>query len=89
MNDADDENILFEVDDRGVAVLQVNRLQARNALNWAAQTKFAALVTAVASDSSLRVLIIRGSGDRAFVAGGDLKELSLHPERTAGEWLTG
>jgi enoyl-CoA hydratase len=87
MNDADDKNILFEVDERGVAVLRVNRLQARNALNWAAQKRFAELVTAVASESSLRVLIISGSGDRAFVAGGDLKELSLHPERAAGERL--
>lgn len=87
MSDAEEENILFQVDDRGVAVLQVNRPQARNALNWAAQKRFADMVTAVASDSSLRVLIISGSGDRAFVSGGDLKELSLHPERGAGERL--
>ena len=87
MRDAHEDVVLFQVEDCGVAVLRVNRPQARNALNWAAQEKFVDLITAVASDSSVRVLIITGSGDRAFVSGGDLKELSQHPDRAAGERL--
>ena len=70
----------------GIATLRVNRPQARNALNWAAQEAFAAAVQTAAADPDLRVLIISGSGS-AFVAGGDLRELHAHPEREAGERL--
>lgn len=71
----------------GIATLRVNRPAARNALNWAAQEQFAAAVAQVGLDTAVRVLIITGTGDKAFVSGGDLKELSQHPERAAGERL--
>ena len=71
----------------GIATLRVNRPAARNALNWAAQEQFAAAVAQVGSDTAVRVLIITGTGDKAFVSGGDLKELSQHPEPEAGARL--
>jgi enoyl-CoA hydratase len=71
----------------GIATLRVNRPGARNALNWAAQEQFAAAVAEVGADTAVRILIITGTGDKAFVSGGDLKELSQHPEREAGERL--
>jgi enoyl-CoA hydratase len=60
----------------GVGVLRVNRPKARNALNWAAQTQFAAIVQALTEGAhpDVHALIITGSGERAFVAGGDVKE---------------
>lgn len=79
--------ILFNVKDQEIAVMQINRPQARNALNWFAQERFAELVKAVMQDSAIRVLIVTGTGRRAFVSGGDLKELAQHPERAAGEKL--
>ena len=87
MGNAKEDIIQFHIDQQGIAVLQVNRPQARNALNWSAQQRFSDLVTAVAMDPMIRVLIITGSGNRAFVSGGDLKELIQHPERAAGERL--
>ncbi len=59
---------------RGVAVLSIDRPQARNAL--ALQT-MAELDQSLASlrTGRVRVLVIRGAGDKAFCAGGDLKEL--------------
>jgi enoyl-CoA hydratase/carnithine racemase len=75
MDYAKGDIIQFHVDRQGIAVLQVNRPQARNALNWSAQQRFADLITAVSLDSTIRVLIITGSGNQAFVSGGDLKEL--------------
>ncbi len=87
MNKSDSEPILFQTNTQGVAVLQVNRPKARNALNWAAQDRFAELVEQAGNDRGLRVLIITGSGDRAFVSGGDLKELHHHLEKEAGERL--
>ena len=73
--------------DNGIATLRVNRPEARNALNWTAQEQFAAAVAEVEEDTAVRVLIITGASDKAFVSGGDLKELSQHPEQAAGERL--
>jgi enoyl-CoA hydratase len=71
----------------GIGVLRVNRPEARNALNWQAQDRFAALIQEAAADRDLRALILTGAGEQAFVAGGDLKELANHPEPEAGERL--
>ncbi len=79
--------IEYMVDDHNVGVLRVNRPEARNALNWAAQEAFAEAIHTAARDASLRALIITGAGDRAFVSGGDLKELVDHPDADAGERL--
>lgn len=80
------EGIEFWIENN-IAVLRVNRPEARNALNWAAQEKFAELVSAVSQNPSVRVLIITGAGDKAFVAGGDIRELSNHPETADAERL--
>ena len=67
------EHLILEVVD-GLATLTINRPAARNAL--ALQT-MAELDEAIdlARRERARVLIIRGSGTKAFCAGGDLKEL--------------
>ncbi len=80
------EEIVYTIES-GVAILRVNRPQARNALNWKAQEQFAEVVTAVSQDPNVRVLIITGTGDKAFVAGGDLKELSQYPNLDGAERL--
>jgi enoyl-CoA hydratase/carnithine racemase len=76
----------YAVDERGIALLRVNRPAARNALSWAAQEAFAEAVAAAGGDPAIRALIIIGAGV-AFVSGGDLKELTRHPEAEAGERL--
>lgn len=78
--------IEFSVNGDGAAVLRVVRPASRNALSYAAQEAFAEAVAAAGRDESIRVLIITGS-DGTFVSGGDLKELSRHPEAAAGERL--
>lgn len=68
--------ILYTVED-GIGTLQVNRPNALNALNWEAQEQFAAAIEQAHRDHAngdLRALIITGAGNRAFVAGGDIKE---------------
>jgi len=78
--------IVFEVNER-IGVLTVNRPESRNALNWAAQEQFAYLVRQCRKDVSLRGLIITGTGEKAFVAGGDIKELMADKEPNTGERL--
>jgi enoyl-CoA hydratase/carnithine racemase len=66
--------VLLEVSD-GVAVLTIDRPHARNAIGLRTMVELDETLTR-AEDSGATVLVIRGAGDRAFVSGGDLKELS-------------
>ena len=67
--------VLYEVDDR-VAWLTINRPEARNALNKAVRDGLRQGIEKFNEDDSAAVLIITGAGDKAFCAGGDLKEMS-------------
>ena len=80
-------SIDFHHGDNGIACLRVNRPQQRNALNWATQEAFAATITAVSQTPTIRALIITGTGNRAFVSGGDLKELSQNSDPQSGQRL--
>jgi enoyl-CoA hydratase len=59
----------------GVAVVTIDRPQARNAIGFATVDELDAALDRV-HESNAAVLVLRGGGDRAFVSGGDLKELS-------------
>jgi enoyl-CoA hydratase/carnithine racemase len=59
---------------RGVALLSIDRPHARNALALRTMAELDAVLTEVESKRA-RVLVIRGAGEKAFCAGGDLKEL--------------
>ncbi len=58
----------------GVATLSINRPKSRNALALQTMAELDQALDEVTS-ARARVLVIRGTGDKAFCAGGDLKEL--------------
>ncbi|GAA3205005.1 enoyl-CoA hydratase/isomerase family protein [Actinocorallia longicatena] len=57
----------------GLAVITINRPEARNAI---AQATMEELDKAIDAAEGARALVITGAGDRAFVSGGDLKQLA-------------
>ncbi|WP_305780563.1 enoyl-CoA hydratase/isomerase family protein [Nocardia nova] len=59
--------------DGGIAVLTINRPQARNAIAPETMDQLDAAIDAAAG---AQVLVVRGAGERAFVSGGDLKQLA-------------
>jgi enoyl-CoA hydratase/carnithine racemase len=61
---------------RGVAWLTINRPEARNALNKTVRDGLFAGVHRFNADDEAKVLVLTGAGDRAFCAGGDLKEMA-------------
>ncbi|OBH08104.1 enoyl-CoA hydratase/isomerase family protein [Mycobacterium sp. E1747] len=70
----------LEIDD-GLAVLTIDRPQARNAI---ALDTMQQLEKALDAAAGAKALVIKGAGDRAFVSGGDLKELrALRTEEDA------
>ncbi len=70
-----DNAILFET--RGaVAVITINRPEQRNAINAAVRAGLFAAWKRLEEDDALRVGILTASGDKAFCAGMDLKEMA-------------
>ncbi|MGH2761305.1 MAG: enoyl-CoA hydratase/isomerase family protein [Thermoleophilaceae bacterium] len=67
--------VIYEVDDK-VAWLTINRPEARNALNKATRDGLRLGFERFRDDERAAVLILTGAGDRAFCAGGDLKEMA-------------
>ncbi len=60
----------------GVAWLTINRPEARNALSLAVRDGLFTGVRRFNADDEAKVLVLTGAGDRAFCAGGDLKEMA-------------
>ena len=67
------EDLLYEVRD-GIGFATLNRPQARNALTFPMYERLAALCGEIASDPSVRALVVTGAGDRAFAAGTDISQ---------------
>ncbi|QEC46528.1 enoyl-CoA hydratase/isomerase family protein [Baekduia soli] len=61
--------------DAGLAVITIDRPHARNAIGLATIDDLGRALDEL-EQAAVEVLVIRGGGDRAFVSGGDLKELS-------------
>ena len=83
MTEAAAEPVLTEVDD-GVAVITINRPQARNAVNGAVARGIAAAVEEFDGRSDVRVLVLTGAGG-TFCAGMDLKGFLDGDAPTAGD----
>src|SRR5580658_733449 len=69
------ENLLYEKKDR-VATITFNRPKVLNALNRATMQELDAILTEARRDPDVRVLILTGSGDKAFIGGADINELA-------------
>jgi len=70
------EYINFEKEPSGIGVLTINRPKALNALNWDTLKDLGSFVENDLPKEELRVLIITGSGEKAFVAGADIAQMS-------------
>src|SRR5437879_10951113 len=78
MSEAEDPPVLRSQDARGVVTLTLNRPQAFNALSEAILAKLQRELDVIASDESVRVVVISATG-KAFCAGHDLKEMRADP----------
>jgi enoyl-CoA hydratase len=72
------KNLVFETDD-AVGIIKVNRPEVRNVFNWETWMELEDVLKRLRSAPNLRVGIITGVGDEAFIGGADLRMLK---ERT-------
>ena len=60
----------------GIATLTFNRPKALNALNSSLLNELAAALDSIKNDEGIRVLILTGAGEKAFIAGADIAEIA-------------
>jgi enoyl-CoA hydratase/carnithine racemase len=64
-----------------VALITINRPEAMNALDFAANDELIEVWKRVRDDAAIRAAVITGAGDRAFCAGADLKTYTMNYAR--------
>ena len=69
-------NVLFEADTAGIVLVTVNRPDKLNALSGAVIAELRDAFERIAHDPAIRAVILTGAGEKAFVAGADIKELA-------------
>ncbi len=79
------ENILFEKKN-SIAYVTVNRPKVLNALNMATMEDLRAAFHDIKKDTGIRVVIMTGAGEKAFIAGADIAELAKHDAISAKEY---
>ena len=57
-----------------IATLTLNNPDKLNAINLAMWQQISANMASISADSGIRCVVLRGAGDQAFAAGGDLEE---------------
>ena len=79
--------VLLEVKD-GIGYITINRPAALNALSSEVLTDLNLVLDEVEKHEEIRVVIVSGQGDKAFVAGADIKEMDLMSPIKAFEYMT-
>ena len=72
------EPVLFEIDERGVATITLNRPERLNAINMAMRDLLWEYLEACRDNPDVRTILFRGEG-RAFSAGADISEFGTAP----------
>ena len=68
-------NLLIETTD-GITTLKINRREALNSLNSAVIAELECALYELDLNEEIKVIILTGAGEKAFVAGADIKEMS-------------
>src|SRR5881398_525592 len=69
-----EDDLLFTVGDDGIGRVTFNRPQARNAFTFEMYERLAEICERANRDHAIKVLLLRGAGDKAFAAGTDINQ---------------
>ena len=76
MNDSNQESLIVTRIDEGILTLTINRPKQLNALNSAVIFELSKEINAAEKNSDVQVIVLTGSGEKAFVAGADIVEFA-------------
>ncbi len=79
------KTLLYEKKD-GIGIVTINRPASLNALNGEVFTELYELFQEIENDAEVRVVIITGSGPKAFVAGSDIVEMQPQNSQESGRF---
>mgnify|MGYP000281738965 CR=1 FL=1 len=74
--DTAQRELLVRHQDHGVAIVQLNRPEATNALSLSLQAALSRTFAELSADASVRCIVLTGEGDKSFVAGADIGSMS-------------
>ncbi len=77
-----------QVDARGVAGVTIDNARKLNTLNTQMMTALVQAVDALGRDDRLRVVVLRGAGERAFIGGADITEMAQFDAGGARAFIT-
>jgi enoyl-CoA hydratase len=80
-------SVLHEITQDGIMILTLNRPEKLNALDTASKERLAELWQMGANNPDVRVLVLRGAGEKAFCAGSDIKEIQRTGQMVSTETL--
>lgn len=78
------KNLVLETLDPGIRVVKISQPEALNALNTETLDELKVALTEASNDTSVRVVILTGAGDKSFIAGADITEMK---DKNAGEGI--
>ena len=81
------KTVLLEVEN-GIGYITINRPEALNALSSQVLADLNEVLDQVEKSEEIRVVIVTGAGEKAFVAGADIKEMDLMSPIQAFEYMT-
>jgi enoyl-CoA hydratase len=68
-------NLILELVEPGIRVIKVSRPSVLNCLNTETLQELKTVLTEDADDDSIRVVVLTGEGEKAFIAGADIAEM--------------
>lgn len=77
---------IIEEDREGIRIVRMNRPEAKNAIGRKMAGELLDTITKFARKPDLKALVLTGTGDTAFCAGGDIKEMEAMDYRAAKEF---
>ena len=82
------QSLLVDTTDR-ICTVTINRPEKLNALNSSAKTELKHVFESLTADPSVDVVILTGAGEKAFVAGTDIGELTSLNTATGKQFAAG
>nr|WP_315597382.1 enoyl-CoA hydratase [uncultured Cupriavidus sp.] len=78
-----------EVDERGIATVTIREAKSLNILSTPVIADLTSAVQALAERKGVRVLVVRGTGDKGFIGGADINEMAALTRETAEVFISG